>query len=114
MRCGTFDIFARVQSVRTTAKRNRPIALLATAWVFSYSLNAQELKASLPNLDLILDALERTQAQNPSLSRSYEVTRQYKVFRGEDPNPSSEATAQISFTQKNRPICLLQNFSASD
>jgi hypothetical protein len=68
------------------------------AWVFSYSLNAQELKASLANLDLILDSLERTEEQNPSLSRSYEVTRQYKVFRGEEPNPSSEATAQISFT----------------
>jgi hypothetical protein len=98
MRCGTFNIFARVRRARTTAKRNRPIALLAMAWVFSYSLNAQELKASLANLDLILDSLERTEEQNPSLSRSYEVTRQYKVFRGEEPNPSSEATAQISFT----------------
>ncbi len=48
------------------AERYRPIALLATAWVFSYSLNAQELKASPPNLDLILDSLERTEEQNPA------------------------------------------------
>jgi hypothetical protein len=98
MRCGTFNVFARVRGAGTTARRYRPIAVLATAWVFSYSLNAQELKASLPNLDLILDSLERTEEQNPALSQSYEVTRQYKVFRGDDPNPSSEVTAQISFT----------------
>jgi hypothetical protein len=98
MRRGTFNIFARLRFAWTPAKLNRPIALLATAWVFSSSLNAQELKASPPNLDLILDSMERTEEQNPSLSRPYEVTRQYKVFQGDDPNPSLEATAQISFT----------------
>jgi hypothetical protein len=85
----------------TTAKRHRPIvllALVATAWVFSYPLNAQELEAGLPNLDLILDSLERTEMQNPAPSRPYEVTRLYKVFRGDDTKPSSEVTAQISFT----------------
>ena len=84
----------------TTAKRYRPVLLVpvAAAWVFSLSLNAQELKASLPNLDLILDSLERTDKQNPALSRPYELTRQYKVFRGNDLRPSSEVTAQISFT----------------
>ena len=85
----------------TTAKRHRTIvllALVATAWVFSYPLNAGELEASLPNLDLILDSLERTEMQNPALSRPYELTRQYKVFRGDDTKPSSEVTAQISFT----------------
>jgi hypothetical protein len=41
--------------------------------------------------------LERTEEQNPALSRPYEVTRQYKVFRGDDINPSSEVIAQISF-----------------
>jgi len=102
------DPFPKVRSERsceprrvtawTTAERYRAMALLAAAWVFSYSLNAQELRASLPNPDLILDSLERTEEQNPSLSRPYEVTRQYKVFRGDDPNPSTESTAQISFT----------------
>jgi len=71
---------------------------VATAWVFSYSLNVEELKTRPPNLDLILDSLERTEGQNPALSRPYEVTRQYKVFRADDPKPASEVTAQISFT----------------
>src|ERR1700730_10329012 len=42
--------------------------------------------------------MERTEMQNPALTRAYEVTRQYKVCRGDDINPSSEVTAQISFT----------------
>jgi hypothetical protein len=75
-----------------------PLALVVTAWLFSYSLNAQELKASVPNLDLILDSMDRVEEQNPALSRPYEVTRQYKVFRGDDTKPTSEVTAQVSFT----------------
>ncbi len=85
----------------TTAKQYRPtvlLALVATAWVFSYSLDAQELKASQPNLELIVDSLDRAEEQNPALTRPYRVTRQYKVFRGDDPKPASEVTAQISFT----------------
>lgn len=84
-----------------TAKQYSSIFLLAlgaTAAALSNSLNAQESKASPPNLDLILNSLERTEQQNPALSRPYEVTRQYKVFGGDDPDPSSEVTAQISFT----------------
>ena len=42
--------------------------------------------------------MERTEEQNPARLRPYEVTRQYKVFRGDDPMPSSEVTAQIKFT----------------
>ena len=65
--------------------------------MWSYSLNAQELTGSPPNLDSILNALEKTEEQNPALSRPYEVIRQYKVFRGDDPKPYSEVTADISF-----------------
>jgi hypothetical protein len=91
---------------RTTAEKYRPIVRLAAlatalAWVFSYSLNAQELKASEPNLDLILDSLERTEEQNPALSRPYEAPWKYMLFRGHDPKPSSEVTAQMSFTPPN-------------
>jgi hypothetical protein len=107
-------IFARLRSdrdaehgraiARTTAKRYCPIvclALLATAWALSYSLNAQESKTSAPNLDLILDNLERTEEQNAALSRPYEVARKYVLFRRDDRKPSSEVTAQISFTPPN-------------
>jgi hypothetical protein len=107
-------IFARVRSdrdaehgraiARTTAKRYCPIvclALLAKAWAFSYSLNAQESETSAPNLDLILDNLERTEQQNAALSRPYEVARKYILFRRDDRKPSSEVTAQISFTPPN-------------
>jgi len=35
-----------------------------------------------PDLDLLLQHLEEVQHQDPAQSRPYEVTREYKVFRG--------------------------------
>lgn len=61
-------------------------------------LRAQEAQADSPNLNVILDSLERTEEQNPALSQPYQVTREYKVFRNDDPMPVSAVTAQISFT----------------
>jgi hypothetical protein len=80
--------------------RNQTIllSLLATTLVFPYSLRAQEAEARSPNLNLILDSLERTEEQNPALSQPYEVTREYKVFQEGDPMPVSVVTAQINFT----------------
>jgi hypothetical protein len=74
------------------------LSLVATIWFFPDSLHAQEAKADPPNLNLILDSLERTAEQNPALSRPHEVTREYKVFEGDDPKPISDGMTQISFT----------------
>src|SRR5256885_5663281 len=74
------------------------VCVIATTTFFPYSMHAQEAKANPPSLDLILDSLERTAEQNPALSQSYEVTREYKVFREGDPVPVSDITALISFT----------------
>jgi hypothetical protein len=50
-----------------------------------------------PDLNLILQRLEDVQHQDPAQSRPYEVTREYKVFRGNDKQPTSEVMAQINF-----------------
>ena len=50
-----------------------------------------------PDLNLILEHLEEIQHQDPAQSRPYEVTREYKVFRGYDRQPASEVMAQINF-----------------
>ena len=50
-----------------------------------------------PDLNLILQGLEDVQHQDPAQSRPYEVTREYKVFRGYDKQPTSEVMAQIKF-----------------
>lgn len=89
------------RSVWNAAKRYSLVVLaclVVTTLVFSYSLHAQEAEANPPSLDLILDSLERTAEQNPALSRPYEVRREYKVFRQDDPMPVSDIMAQISFT----------------
>jgi hypothetical protein len=74
------------------------VSVVAATVVFLYPLHAQEAEANPPSLDLILDSLERTAEQNPALSRPYEVRREYKVFREDDPMPVSDIMAQISFT----------------
>jgi hypothetical protein len=48
-----------------------------------------------PDLTPILQHLEET--QDPAQFRQYEVTREYKVFHGDDKQPASEVTAQIEF-----------------
>jgi hypothetical protein len=49
------------------------------------------------DLDLILQRIEDAQHQNLAQSQPYEVTREYKVFRGYDSRPTSEVIAQINF-----------------
>ena len=50
-----------------------------------------------PDLNLILQRLEDIQHHDPARSRPYEVAREYKVFRGDDKQPTSEVMAQITF-----------------
>jgi len=50
-----------------------------------------------PDLDVILQRLEDIQHRDPAQSRPYEVTREYKVFRGPDKKPTSEVVVQINF-----------------
>jgi len=59
------------------------------------SLSTPEIKS--PDLTLILQRLEDVQHQNPAHSRPYEVTREYKVFRGDAKQATSEVMAQINF-----------------
>jgi hypothetical protein len=74
-----------------------PIALFSQ----SHSPTA-EAKTTSPDLNLIMQSLERVEQQNPARFRPYEVTRQYKAFRADDKQPTAEVTAQISFTPPNR------------
>jgi hypothetical protein len=74
------------------------LSLVAAAWAIPYSLHGQEAKVTPPNLNSILDSMERTMEQNPARSRPYEVTREYKVFHADEPKPISDVTAQISFS----------------
>ena len=49
------------------------------------------------DLNLILQRLEDAQHGDPAQSQPYEVMREYKVFHGDDKQPTSEVMAQINF-----------------
>ena len=93
-------ILARSRSSKKAMKL-KLIALLTLVRLASFSqsrLPDVEFRNVPPDLNLILQSMERAKRQNRDSARPYEVTRQYKVFRGDDKQPTSEVTAQIRFT----------------
>src|SRR5947207_14935959 len=79
----------------------RLVVLLLLVTIASFSQpqeSAAQAKAEPPDLNLVLQSVERVEQQNPALSRPYEMTRHYKAFHADDTQPSAEVTAQISFT----------------
>jgi len=71
------------------------VVLSAIPLASQISSSTAEIKP--PDLDPILRHIEDAQHQNPGQSRPYAVTREYKVFRGNDRRPTSEVVAQIDF-----------------
>ena len=70
------------------------LVLLAT---LASSSQVTSSTAEKPDLNLILQRMEDTLHRDPAQSQSYEVTREYKVFRGYNTQPTSEVLAQIDF-----------------
>ena len=55
----------------------------------------------MPDLNLILQRMEDISHRDPAQSLPYEVTREYKVFRGYSKQSTSEVIAQIDPTRAN-------------
>jgi len=83
-------------SMRTTLGFFLP-TFIFLATVVSSSPAPFTAETKPPDLNLIVQRLEDVQHQDPAESRPYEVTREYKVFRGYDRQPTSEVMAQINF-----------------
>jgi len=50
-----------------------------------------------PDLDLILQGMEDVEHRDAAQARTYDVTREYKMFHGAETEPASEVTAQVDF-----------------
>jgi len=59
------------------------------------SLLTAEIKS--PDLNLILQQMEDVEHKDFAQSKSYDVTREYTLFRGSETQPASEITAQVDF-----------------
>jgi hypothetical protein len=82
---------------RGTPKLWVRILVVLAALASSSQMPASTPKIKFPDLSLIVQRLEDVQKENPARSRPYQVTREYKVFRGDDKQPTSEITTQIDF-----------------
>ena len=74
-----------------------PVLVFLVTVASSSQVPSSTAESKSPDLNLILQRLEDVQHQDPAQSRPYEVTREYKVFRGDDKQPASEVMAQINF-----------------
>jgi len=75
--------------------------VLSATLPLSSQLTSSTVEINPPDLGMILQRMEDIQHQNPAQSRPYEVTREYKVFRGHSKQPISEVTTQIVFSPPN-------------
>lgn len=88
------------------------LSMTATAVLCAQS-QAPVIETTAPDLNAILQSIERTQQENPAQSRPYEVTRKYKVFRADDKQPISEVTTQISFNPPDTKTYKIMQASGS-
>jgi hypothetical protein len=84
-----------IQSVLSAFWLSALVLLSAIPLASQATSSPAEIKPA--DLDLMLQRIEDAQHQNPAQSQPYEVTREYKVFRGYDRRPTSEVIAQIDF-----------------
>jgi hypothetical protein len=88
----------RAEVTKTSAPRLwSPVLVFLVTVASSSQMPSSTAELKSPDLNLILQRLEDIQHRDPAQSRPYEVTREYKVFRGYDKGPTSEVTAQIIF-----------------
>jgi hypothetical protein len=82
-----------------TAIQRLPVLLLVflATFVSSVQMPSSTREIKSPDLNLIVERLENVQCRNPAQSEAYEVTREYKIFHGDDKQPTSEVIAQINF-----------------
>jgi len=88
----------RLRHTRTATPRLWLSSLVFLATLASSAqLASPTAEINSRDLNLILQRLEDIQHPDPAQSRPYEVMREYKVFQGNDKQPTSEVMAQINF-----------------
>ena len=80
-----------------TARLWFPVIVFLASPASSSQVPSASSEITAPDLNLILQHVEEVQHKDPAQSRPYEVTREYKVFRGYDTQPTSKVMAQINF-----------------
>ena len=82
---------------RATSRLWLPVLIFVATLASSSKVPSSTADTESLDLNLILQRLEEAQHQDPAQSRPYEVIREYKVFRGDEKQPTSEVMAQITF-----------------
>ncbi len=71
--------------------------LVLVATISSAQVHVSTAVTESPDLNLILQRMEDVELRDAAQSRAYDVTQEYKMFRGAETQPASEITAQVDF-----------------
>ncbi len=72
-------------------------ASVAAAQAPSRPAAADNAVSSPPDVNTIIDRTEAAQEENRSHYRAYTVTREYRLYAHDEPQPNSEVVAQVNF-----------------
>jgi hypothetical protein len=70
---------------------------VASLWAPQVSSGQAGSQAKAPDLKAIVQSMEAAEQKTSAKTRSYTVTRSYKLFHGDEGRPVSQTTAEISF-----------------
>jgi hypothetical protein len=93
--CAAASRIRRTKAIPPMLWLSVPLLLAALPLLAQAPSPTPEIKS--PDLDSILQRMEAAEHPTPAQSRSYRVTREYKVFMGADQQPTSDVMAQIDF-----------------
>jgi len=74
-----------------------PIMVFMATMVSSSQAPLPTAEIKSPDLNLILQKMEDVEHKDFAQSKSYDVTREYKLFHGAEAQPASEVVAQVTF-----------------
>lgn len=77
------------------------VLVLAVPSALAASQVQADSQANVPDLNAIVQSMEAAEQQNPAKTKSYMVTRSYKLFHDDAIQPVSQTRAEISFVPPN-------------
>jgi hypothetical protein len=76
--------------------------------------NSAKSASEVHDLDGIVAAMERTELENGQHAKAYTVTREYRLYGGDEAQPMSEVVASVSFVPPNEKTFTIEKFTGSD
>ena len=93
----TVEVIHLIRTDKIRPKFWLPCLLILMAFAAPAQVISTTTAIDSTELNEIIERMEVVQHQNPALLQAYEVTREYKVFHGDDVQPIADVVVRIEF-----------------